>query len=51
MEGLRYGKAQSYDRDGVLRIPEGYVPTEEEIWKGMTWVVPGVVGEIPKPKI
>ncbi|RJS91012.1 BMP family ABC transporter substrate-binding protein [Candidatus Bathyarchaeota archaeon] len=48
---LKIWKGPIYDRDGVLRIPEGYVPTEEEIWKGMTWVVPGVVGEIPKPKI
>jgi len=48
---LKIWKGPIYDRDGVLRIPEGYVPTEEEVWKGMTWVVPGVVGEIPKPKI
>lgn len=39
------------DRDGNLRIPEGYVPTDEEVWTGMLWVVTGVVGEIPPAKI
>jgi len=35
------------DRDGNERIPAGHVPTDDEIWTGMLWVVPGVVGEIP----
>jgi len=42
-------KGPIYDREGNLRIPEGYVPTDDEVWQGMYWVVPGVVGEIPPP--
>lgn len=36
------------DRDGNVKIAAGHVPTEDEIWTGMLWVVPGVVGEIPE---
>jgi basic membrane protein A len=35
------------DRDGNVRIPAGHIPTDDEIWTGMLWVVPGVVGDIP----
>lgn len=44
-------KGPVYDRDGTLRIPDGHVPTDDEIWTGMLWVVPGVVGEIPPARL
>jgi hypothetical protein len=37
-----------YDRDGVLRVPDGDSPTETKIDNSMNYFVPGVIGDVPK---